>query len=297
MPTSFFVVSGLVSGRRQHTKSRPESRPWFPVQFITPPDQSAFLLSHERDLNTNTRQDGNTTKGLHSHQTIGVLGRHQTTLQASYGPFMVAEDLDPPINATIYDELNKFTVKTELLTPVLPAHDPTVRVLFRWEKEIDLGNWAASEMTGQEPLPCAKLVVTYDGKELSSACRIQGGVLACVARIPIPPSWWSQMGQSDAIEAYYSVFVVAENSPCLPDSHNAIPPREGAPDTAKSSSSPQYYIDRVNMAAFDDDAFSVNREDHYVWLYTPTKELGSDAKFQTPVSILSNFSAAGCVIR
>ncbi len=264
--------------------------PWFPAKFTTPPDQSAFLLAHHghhRDAKFR-----NSTKGLHKDQTIGVISSHVTTIQATYGPFIVAENITPPINSSNLNEINQFSVKPELLTTVLPIHDPTIRVMFRWEKKVDYSNGAADDSTGQEPLPCAKLVVSYDGQELASACRMQGGVLACVARQQIPSEWWRTMGEMDSIKAVYSVFQVAENAPCLPDNHNAIPPRGEEPATA----SPEHYIGEVKLGSLD-EGFSINEEDSYVWIHSPVQQFGSGAKFQVPVSILGNFTATGCVIR
>ena len=207
---------------------------------------------------------------------------------------MVAENITPQTNVSGMSELNKFTVKSELLSTVLQIQDPTVRVLFRWEKEVDYSNGAADDTTGQEPLPCVKLIVNYEDRELSSACRMQGGVLACVVRLPIPVDWWSTMSETDSLKAYYSVFEVAENAPCLPDNQNAIPPRDGEPGQATAS--PDYFVGEIKMGS-SYDGFSVNREDQYVWIHAPTAEFGSNAKFQIPVSILSNFTATGCVIR
>ncbi|XP_053311934.1 transmembrane protein 132E [Spea bombifrons] len=158
-----------------------------PVSYRLSNTRLAFFLREAGHLPT----WNSSTPLLHRSEPLVVFQTKELpVLNVTLGPFAAGqvlpkELLQPSSTLEVPDWLTvNWKVRTYIIRTRVPASHPVVQVLFY----VAGRDWDDFGVT--ERLPCVRLHVFREVREIKSSCRLRGSLATCLAQAELPQSWF-----------------------------------------------------------------------------------------------------------
>ncbi|XP_063951977.1 transmembrane protein 132E-like [Lytechinus pictus] len=285
---------------RHRREATIEDVQWDAINYTFYANQDVFLLKDNRIANIQSQSINNHTywDSLFAEQVIGTPNAQRTLFKAGSGPFWVQKELFP----TLPEPFNELNIQAHLLQEEIPPFAGSISVLFSSRNDNLFSSGSRTNIGNSRTVqPCFRAAALFGDEESSSSCTLQEESEHCVAKVPIPISWYklSRAGSINNIAVSYTIFPATSMGSCELHYDNSISSREQTAKAAKPASlGDSRQIGIVTILAWDGQMDFIE-EDEYVGLRVPSRRLGIGEHFVIPITINKNimYTAGVCTIK
>nr|XP_045012804.1 transmembrane protein 132C [Jaculus jaculus] len=279
--------------------------PYLPVSFHILRAETSFFL---KEANPDPLRNASLHSKVESFFTHKA--KQPPLLNASYGPYSAEKvvPLDLVLNPNFLGPTNRFPfdwrLKAYILQKKVYLSQPKVQVLFH----IVGRDW--DEHRVAESLPCLRVFAFRETREARGSCQLGGTLGLCVAKLELPPSWFSlpslasgrrrlaEQPEGSSVELYYTVQPWDEQGDCAEGDirkDNAIRPGK---DGQEDRTSHLQMIGRVTLHRTQ-DSIQLNelRLDNDVVIWLPSRPVKQGDIVTAYVTISSNSTVDLFILR